>query len=216
MDQQTIQQLLQRIDQLEARVAQLEAQEEVTALKSAMPPSKAADPPASKATDVNPILHSGFSQAHATFPVTAHPAGEPERAPSENDMNDRMDLSRTLLRIRGFGDVSLHRPRSILHARQLENSCLEPLIPQHKTVSVPRQNLQSAAPPRTEDEQSVAQRIPADDSSHPLRRPRSLQNPNTLCPLWHCSATSPRRFAHASVLRCLIPRECNVALHCTR
>jgi len=107
-DQQTIQLLLQRIDQLEARVAQLEAQEGVKALKSAMSLPSAAEPSAHRASDTTPIHRTTNSQALADPRTTAPVAGESEQAPVENAMNDRMDLSKTLLRIRGFGDVALH------------------------------------------------------------------------------------------------------------
>jgi hypothetical protein len=43
-----------------------------------------------------------------------------------------------------------------------------------------------------------------------------MQNAATLCPLWACSATSPRHFVHASALRCLIPQECGTLLPETR
>jgi len=108
VDQQTIQLLLQRIDQLEARVAQLEANEGATALKNALPPSKAADSATSRETDTNPARHNALSQSLASLHAIAPLAGESEQAPSENAMNDRMDLSKTLMRIRGFGDVSFH------------------------------------------------------------------------------------------------------------
>lgn len=50
----------------------------------------------------------------------------------------------------------------------------------------------------------------------PLLRLRSMQNAATLCPLWLCSAISPRHLVHASVLRCLIPKECSFAHRRTR
>ena len=48
------------------------------------------------------VQASGASQ----MPPAAAPESEPTS--SDNAMADRMDLSKTLLRIRGFGDVSLH------------------------------------------------------------------------------------------------------------
>jgi len=79
-DKQTIQMLIRRIDQLEARVAQLEA-------------SKAPAPAASEQAP-NPR-------------APAPPAIETE-APAEHSEPERMDMTKTLLNIRGFGDVTLH------------------------------------------------------------------------------------------------------------
>lgn len=95
-DQQTIQMLLHRIERLEARVAQLEGTH-TEAARSEM---------------VNPT-------APATHPPTG-PAASPATAPqttvqvpaSEQEMEhlepERMDLSKTLLRMRGFGDITFH------------------------------------------------------------------------------------------------------------
>lgn len=109
VDQQTIQQLLQRIDELEARVAQLEAKEGKEGPKGAAPQSTADDPPAVTTADTIPLRHSSSSQTVAAASQTPAPTtpAESEQAQAENDMNDRMDLSKTLLRIRGFGDVDL-------------------------------------------------------------------------------------------------------------
>ncbi len=106
VDGQTLQLLLERIDQLEARVKKLEAerQQSVSAnpdaataqakLPAAMTPSQ----PQLKA----PIQTSVSSQAAPASPQAS------ELSQSENAMAERMDLSKTLLRIRGFGDVSFH------------------------------------------------------------------------------------------------------------
>jgi hypothetical protein len=86
-DRQTIQMLLQRIERLEARNAQLEAR--VTRVEAAgheAPTAQLPQVPAESATQ---------SQAEP----------ESEVGPAEPE---RMDLSKTLLRVRGFGDVSLH------------------------------------------------------------------------------------------------------------
>ena len=79
-DKQTIQMLIRRIDQLEARVAQLEAGKAPAASTSEPAP--------------NP-------------PAPAPPATETE-APAEHSEPERMDMTKTLLNIRGFGDVTLH------------------------------------------------------------------------------------------------------------
>jgi hypothetical protein len=80
MNPQTAQLLLQRMDQLEARVKELEA---------ALAQATAAIP---KPT-----------------PSEAAPPSQPEPEPqAEHPMAEGMDLNRTLLRIRGFSDVTLH------------------------------------------------------------------------------------------------------------
>jgi len=80
MNQQTAQMLLQRMDQLEATVRELRA-----AL--------------AQATDAIPRS----TPAEAAPPSQPEPEPQVERAPSEG-----MDLNKTLLRIRGFSDVTLH------------------------------------------------------------------------------------------------------------
>ncbi len=80
-DKQTIQLLIQRVNQLEARVAQLEARQNPSA------PRVTADTPASQTVG------------------QARPEAEQQVEPAEPE---RMDLSKTLLRIRGFGDMTLH------------------------------------------------------------------------------------------------------------
>ena len=79
-DKQTIQMLIRRIDELEARVTQLEAGKAPAASTSEPAP--------------NP-------------PAPAPPATETV-LPPEHSEPERMDMTRTLLNIRGFGDVSLH------------------------------------------------------------------------------------------------------------
>ena len=102
-DKQTIQMLLERISQLEARVAKLEADRQQPAV------SQAALAP----TVAKPELHiapAGPSPAQATTPAPQTEA-EPESPPEpqvERPEPERMDMSKTLLRIRGFGDVSMH------------------------------------------------------------------------------------------------------------
>ena len=79
-DKQTLQLLFQRIGQLEARVKQLESEREPSAVMTPTPgPAQPSAPP------VNEVEQ----QAESTMP-------------------ERMDLSKTLLRIRGFGDTTLH------------------------------------------------------------------------------------------------------------
>ncbi len=82
-DRQTIQILLRRVEQLEARVSQLEAAKPVAA---------------------TPGPGEASGQA-ATAP--APPESEPE-GKSTHGMAERMDTNSTLMRIRGFGDVTFH------------------------------------------------------------------------------------------------------------
>lgn len=79
-DKQTIQLLLRRIDQLEARVTQLE---------SGKPPA------------------AGATSEPAPAPPGAPAATVPE-SPAEHAEPERMDVSKTLMKIRGFGDVTFH------------------------------------------------------------------------------------------------------------
>jgi hypothetical protein len=79
-DKQTLQLLFQRIGQLEARVKQLESERQPSAVVNPTPgPAEPSAPP------VNEVEQQ-----------------------SESTMPERMDLSKTLLRIRGFGDTTLH------------------------------------------------------------------------------------------------------------
>jgi hypothetical protein len=118
----TLQLLLIRIDQLEARVKQLEAERQIKLADS----SSLASP--SSVTATNTVEHG---PANVTDPVqppvspqaTDAQTSAPQQAPRESDvpspqdgdqsqsdnvMMERMDVGRTLLRIRGFGDISLH------------------------------------------------------------------------------------------------------------
>jgi hypothetical protein len=100
-DQQTLQALVQRIDQLEARVRQLEAaQHQPASAATPLAPQQTAStpaqtPPSSPATSLS-------ESGQATVPQ------EHEAEPTEHAETERMDLSKTLLRVRGFGDVTLH------------------------------------------------------------------------------------------------------------
>jgi hypothetical protein len=90
----TVQMLLQRIEQLEARVTQLEAAQHKT-----RPP--AANPASALPATVSPTKSSSPDETSAQSESQGEQMGtglEPER----------MDLSKTLLRIRGFGDINFH------------------------------------------------------------------------------------------------------------
>ena len=79
-DKQTLQLLLQRIDQLEARVKQLEAAKQQAAPVS--PPS--------------------------ALPQTSAPPASETELQTDSAVTERMDAGKTLLRMRGFGDITLH------------------------------------------------------------------------------------------------------------
>jgi len=86
----TVQMLLHRIEQLEARVAQLEAARQVNS------PAAAPSVPASPSRSIAPDKTSAQSESEGTQQVGM--GTEPER----------MDFSKTLLRVRGFGDINFH------------------------------------------------------------------------------------------------------------
>ena len=96
-DQQTIRILLQRIDRLEARVSELESAGHAT------PPATTAPTPTSATTPT-----STTTPASATVQTPAQAEKETEQQASEHSEPERMDVSKTLLRIRGFGDINLH------------------------------------------------------------------------------------------------------------
>ena len=91
VDQATMQRLLKRIDQLEARVQQLEA---------------AQHHPAEVPAKLEPRPEQALeTAAHGPSPQAAQ---EHENEPTDHAESERMDVSKTLLRVRGFGDVTLH------------------------------------------------------------------------------------------------------------
>lgn len=109
VDQKTLQALLDRIDRLETRVQQLESMQHLSA------PADAASEPAPHPASLIPATlrqsapASGpVEAAHAADSAQAPAPQEHEPEPTEHAESERMDLSKTLLRIRGFGDVNLH------------------------------------------------------------------------------------------------------------
>lgn len=120
VDKETLQRLLQRVDQLEARVKQLESDHLPSAVdppanKSAAPapPVGGMDGHVTQASTVRPAAGDPNPRAAALQNAVAQAgssssASEPEQSQSDNAMMERMDVSRTLLRIRGFGDINLH------------------------------------------------------------------------------------------------------------
>src|SRR5581483_11317357 len=125
VDQDALRALLKRVDQLEARVKQLEAEKQAPASESTL-----------KVTASSPVPLGGMDGpgvagcgGQTSGALQASAAGDPggraaalqnavaqsavgasdsEQSQSDNVMMERMDVSRTLLRIRGFGDISVH------------------------------------------------------------------------------------------------------------
>lgn len=106
VDTQTLQILLQRIDQLESRVKKLEAERQQSVTANSDAATAQATLPVVMASS-QPQLKPAIQTSTSAQPAPASPQTS-ELAQSENAMAERMDLSKTLLRIRGFGDVSLH------------------------------------------------------------------------------------------------------------
>ena len=100
VDQKTVQMLLQRIEQLEGRVTQLEAErQQARNIAPAAPPA-----PGAPAT-LTPRQGLAMSmEQQEPAPTPAPTEQEPEVS---NPEPERMDMSKTLMRIRGFGDVNL-------------------------------------------------------------------------------------------------------------
>lgn len=90
-DQQTIRMLLDRIERLELKVAQLEA-------------GKANVPPPNAASNVE--VATAVTAAQTPEPARSEPESSSDH--TELEGMERMDMSKTLLRIRGFGDVTFH------------------------------------------------------------------------------------------------------------
>ncbi len=123
VDKSTLETLLTRIDQLESRVKQLE-QASAADASAARPPSAAVAPLAGMDGAVTgnvPAQAPGLQTAsagegaaraaalqNAVAQTRSSSPSDPEQAQSDNVMMERMDVSRTLLRIRGFGDINLH------------------------------------------------------------------------------------------------------------
>ena len=118
LDPQALQTLLQRIDQLEARVRQLESERpqpaQGTRPSEAAPSSaevltaaQTTSPPAPAFTPVQTTPAPGPATSLAA-PMQSSAPQEHETETTEHVESERMDLSKTLLRVRGFGDVTLH------------------------------------------------------------------------------------------------------------
>jgi len=99
-DKQTIKMLLQRIERLEARVTQLESTHaeplRTDTASNVAPATRAAIGPA-----------AGPAVAPAVPQQASAQSSEPEQE-MEHLEPERMDMSKTLLRMRGFGDITFH------------------------------------------------------------------------------------------------------------
>jgi hypothetical protein len=107
VDKDTLQLLLNKIDQLEARVSQLEAEKRQAGAVN-QPPSGAEVSPAPQLAAAAAALKNSPAQPETSAQSPLSPPTDTEQAQTDGGMSDRMDLSKTLLRIRGFGDISLH------------------------------------------------------------------------------------------------------------
>jgi hypothetical protein len=127
VDRDTLQALLKRIDQLEARVKQLEAEKQAPAADGAqfktgapMPgPLGGMDgsfareivtqgPGAMQTSTAGDSSGRAAALQNAVAQAGSQGTSDPDQSQSDNAMMERMDVSRTLLRIRGFGDISFH------------------------------------------------------------------------------------------------------------
>lgn len=106
VDEKTLQTLLSRVDQLEVRVKQLEAERNLAGSLSA-PAASSITPQPSSVPALMPAAMVSESASKPEPQESASATAESEQVQSDNAM-ERMDVSRTLLRIRGFGDISLH------------------------------------------------------------------------------------------------------------
>jgi hypothetical protein len=105
-DKQTLELLLRRIDQLEARVKQLESERQQT---GAPVPTALASSAEHPSTPPPALVESSAATLAAAAPKPPpQSSSEPEQPQADNAMAERMDMSKTLLRIRGFGDISFH------------------------------------------------------------------------------------------------------------
>jgi len=107
-DRQALDLLLKRVDQLEARVTQLEAEKQQALAGDRATAPSAANPSTIVPSTATVAAALPVSEASVDSKPSQAATQEPELAQPESAMSDRMDLSKTLLRIRGFGDVSLH------------------------------------------------------------------------------------------------------------
>jgi hypothetical protein len=113
-NQETMRVLLQRIAQLEAKVEKVEQLEarikELEAASTRTAPAEGTSvSAASESSGVDPITPvSTASSAPVDSAQPNAPQKNQNEAMSEHTMSERMDVSKTLLRMRGFGDIGLY------------------------------------------------------------------------------------------------------------
>lgn len=108
VSKETLQLLLKRIDQLETRVSQLEADKQAAEAAHPGVTSPSVNPPSNSTSTAAPALKAAPVPTSEVTQTTAANPPETEQVQAESAMPERMDMGRTLLRIRGFGDISLH------------------------------------------------------------------------------------------------------------
>lgn len=108
VNRETVQLLMKRIDQLEARVSELEARQGKNDADTRLPVSDPATEQMAKALTAASAPPTPAGQAAAKPQAPPSGSSESDRSQPESVVTDRMDLSKTLLNIRGFGDVSFH------------------------------------------------------------------------------------------------------------
>ena len=112
VDQETIQALMKRIDQLEARVKELEAGKKVLETGNLTSNPGPAAVPQTKVVVTGPAPPLSAPEATvssgAALVSPTPPSRDADQIQAETSTAERLDVSKTLLRIRGFGDASLH------------------------------------------------------------------------------------------------------------
>ena len=108
IDKDTLQLLLKKIDRLEARVSQLEAEKRQSGAANQSTSAPAEANPATQLAAAAAAMKGSTAQTEPPSQSPLPPPSDAEQAQVDGGMSDRMDLSKTLLRIRGFGDISLH------------------------------------------------------------------------------------------------------------
>lgn len=103
-DARTLQELVARIDRLERRVKELEAEKALSPVTAGASLVTSSPSERSAITSMSGPTSAPMSASMAE-PKAANGATEQDGSES---LMERMDVSKTLLRIRGFGDVSLH------------------------------------------------------------------------------------------------------------
>ena len=112
------------------------------------------DPPPTGTASTNPAA----AKPQVASKTPPPPPSEVDAAQPETAMADRMDLSKTLLRIRGFGDVALHGDTykgdtTSFELGQLDLFCTMPLASRHlplllfQFVSPPLVQIEPGTPP---------------------------------------------------------------------